>query len=129
METFEQRTISSLYPWKMLGWLLAIQLLVAFVGRSLAPLGLLIGGDLSLTMAQIGMLPAALFFGQSIVSIPAGFLTDRIGSKRMMLVIGFCLGGSFFIASFASLFVFLLVMITLGGIGYGSSHPTTNRGV
>ncbi|WP_340083923.1 hypothetical protein MHB50_13620 [Siminovitchia sp. FSL H7-0308] len=33
--------------WMMLGWLLVIQVLVAFVGRSIAPLGILIGEDLS----------------------------------------------------------------------------------
>lgn len=127
---YRQQNLSyPMLPWKMLGWLLSIQVLVAFVGRSLAPLGLVIGEDLELTKAQIGLLPAALFFGQSIISIPIGFLTDKIGTKQMMLVIALCLGGSFILMTFVSLFGLLLVMIALGGIGYGASHPATNRGV
>jgi MFS transporter, ACS family, hexuronate transporter len=55
--------------WQMLIWLLIVQILVAFVGRGLVPLGVLIGADLSLTKAQIGMLPAGLFLGQALASI------------------------------------------------------------
>ncbi|MCM3732698.1 hypothetical protein M3196_13580 [Fictibacillus nanhaiensis] len=40
---------------RMLIWLLIVQIMVAFVGRGLVPLGVLIGADLSLTKAQIGI--------------------------------------------------------------------------
>ncbi|RST57282.1 MFS transporter [Siminovitchia terrae] len=120
---------TSTLPWKMLGWLLLIQILVAFVGRSLAPLGLVIGGDLSLTKAQIGMLPAALFLGQSLVSIPAGLLADKVGSRRLLMMLTICLGASFLLMSFTTSFIPLLVVVVAGGIGYGASHPATNRGI
>jgi sugar phosphate permease len=115
--------------WKMLGWLFMIQLAIAFVGRSIAPLGLIIGEDLQLTKSQIGMFPAALFLGQSLISIPAGLLTDKIGSRKMILLITLVLGNSFFIMSFTSTFILILCFITVAGFAYGASHPTTNRGV
>lgn len=127
-EQYKQKHILS-QSWKMLGWLLAVQILVAFVGRSISPLGVLIGEDLSLTKSQIGLLPAALFFGQSIVSLPAGFLVDKIGTKKMLLFVAAVLGLSYIILTFTSFFSIILLMICLGGLGYGASHPAANRGI
>ncbi|MFS0646436.1 MFS transporter [Siminovitchia sp. 179-K 8D1 HS] len=124
-----QKKFSSHLSWQMLGWLLLVQILVAFVGRSLAPLGLLIGEDLSLTKAEIGMLPAALFLGQSLVSMPAGLLADKIGSRKLLMLLAVCLGVSFFLLTFTASLIPLLIIVVIGGIGYGASHPATNRGV
>ena len=86
-------------PWRMLGFLLLAQLMVAFIGRSISPLGALIGTDLSLTKSQIGMLPAALFLGQAIVSLPAGFATDRIGSRTLLVVSALLMGGGYLLTA------------------------------
>src|SRR5699024_4789201 len=115
--------------YKMLIYLFIVQLLIAFVGRSIAPLGMIIGEDLHLSMSQIGMFPAALFLGQSLVSIPAGILTDRLGSKKMIFMIVFTLSGSFIFMSFSTSFIIILLLMVIAGFAYGSSHPTTNRGI
>src|SRR5699024_4293129 len=115
--------------WKMLLLLLAFQIFVALVGRGIAPLGLLIGEDLSLTKFQIGLLPAALFLGQLVASLPAGYLTDQLGTKTIMLMIIILQGGGFLLLSFSSIYVIILFLIFLGGIGYGSFHPASNRGI
>lgn len=119
----------SVNPWRMLTWLLIAQIMVAFVGRSLAPLGVLIGDDLSLTKAQIGMLPAALFLGQSLIAIPAGFLVDRVGSKRLLFLLSLCLGLSFILMAVTSFYWLILLLVVLGGAGYGAMHPTSNKGI
>ncbi|WP_347551280.1 MFS transporter [Pseudalkalibacillus hwajinpoensis] len=116
-------------PWRMLMWLLIAQLMVAFVGRSLGPLGILIGEDLSLSKAEIGLLPSALFIGQAIASIPVGFTADFIGSKPLLLILSLCLGVSFLMMTFLSNFYFVLVLVLIGGLGYGAMHPTSNRGI
>jgi MFS transporter, ACS family, hexuronate transporter len=116
-------------PWRMLLFLLMAQLLIAFVGRSIGPLGALIGEDLSLTKSQIGMLPAALFFGQAIVSVPAGFLTDRFGSRSLLLIASIFLGFGFLMMTFTVHFGIVLFLVMLGGMGYGAMHPITNRGI
>lgn len=115
--------------WKMLLYLVLIQFIIAFVARSIAPLAILIGEDLSLTAAQIGMFPSALFLGQSIVSIPSGMLVDKLGSRYMMLVIIIMLSSAFFLLSMTKTFPFTLLLIIVAGIAYGASHPTTNRGI
>src|SRR5690625_2869589 len=107
---------SAYIPWKMLAYLFTIQLSIAFVARSIAPLGLLIGKDLQLTMSQIGMFPAALFLGQSLVSMPAGILTDKLGSRKMVLAITLVLSGTFLSMSFTSSFTFLLLLIAISGV-------------
>ncbi|ASK62502.1 MFS transporter [Virgibacillus phasianinus] len=129
MNDIQPYPATKINPWKMLAWLFAAQVSVAFIGRSLAPLGLLIGADLSLSMAQIGMLPAALFLGQSLAAIPIGYFTDLVGSRRVLLMLSLCLGLSFLLMTLSSAFVVVLVLITLGGIGYGSMHPASNRGI
>ncbi|MGM0900308.1 MAG: MFS transporter [Bacillota bacterium] len=116
-------------PWRMLLFLLLAQLLVAFVGRSIGPLGVLIGEDLSLNKSQIGMLPAALFLGQAFASVPAGFLTDRFGSRKLLVIAAFFLGLGFLVMTFLGQFWAVLLLVMLGGIGYGSMHPITNRGI
>lgn len=116
-------------PWIMLGWLLFAQILVAFVGRSLSPLGVFIGESLTLTNAQIGMLPAALFFGQFAAAIPAGIYVDRTGTRPLLLALSLCLGISLFLASMTTNFTMLLLLIVIGGFGYGAMHPTSNRGI
>ncbi|MBT2686914.1 MFS transporter [Bacillus sp. ISL-47] len=116
-------------PWRMLISLLIAQLMVAFIGRSIGPLGVLIGEDLSLSKSQIGMLPAALFMGQAIVSVPAGYLTDRLGSRRLLLAAAFMMGIGYLFTTFLTHFGILLVLVVIGGLGYGSMHPITNRGI
>ncbi|WP_082234426.1 MFS transporter [Halobacillus massiliensis] len=116
-------------PWKMLLWLLIAQIMVAFIGRSLGPLGILIGEDFSLSKAQIGLLPSALFIGQALASIPTGFVVDRFGSRPLLLIMTCCLGLSFMVMTFNAYYWLLIVLIIIGGLGYGGMHPTTNRGI
>ncbi len=115
--------------WRMLLCLLAAQLIVSFVGRSLAPLTVLISKDLSLTHAQIGMLPAALFLGQSLAAIPTGILVDRIGSKKQLLIVTIILALGFVMIAKSNAFLLLLIFVVIAGGAYGAMHPTTNRGI
>lgn len=125
----EKDDSSKFHAWRMLFYLFLIQLSIAFVGRSIAPLGAIIGDDLGLTMLQIGLFPAALFLGQSLISIPAGFLSDKIGSKRALVIIALTLSVSFYVISLVTSFLIIFILIIFAGFSYGASHPATNRGV
>lgn len=124
-----QHTVLLANPWKMLLLLFGTQVLVSFVGRSLAPLGAVIGGDLGLTKSQVGMLPAALFLGQTLASIPSGYLADRIKTNVMLLLLSFCIAVSFILATITPNFFIILLLIVIAGVGYGAMHPTSNRGI
>ncbi|WP_093131646.1 MFS transporter [Salinibacillus kushneri] len=113
----------------MLFWLVLAQIMVAVIGRSLGPLSVLIEEDLSLTKAQVGLLPSALFLGQAISSIPTGFFADRFGSRPLLFIFTACLGISFFLMTIQNVYGLVLLIIVMGGIGYGGMHPTTNRGI
>ncbi|WP_088006093.1 MFS transporter [Indiicoccus explosivorum] len=128
-QVIDKEVMTAINPWHMLGWLLAAQIMVAFVGRSLAPLGVLIEEDMSLTKAQIGLLPAALFLGQSATAIPAGFLVDRVGSKKLLFLLSLTLGLSFMFMTISNIYWLVLLLVVIGGVGYGTMHPTSNKGI
>jgi MFS transporter, ACS family, hexuronate transporter len=116
-------------PWGMLTCLLLTQVAVAFVGRSIGPLAPFVEESFHLSNAQIGLLPAALFIGQSLVSLPSGWMADRWGTRKMLLFLSILLGLSFFLVSIVPWFYLSLFFIAVGGLGYGSMHPTSNRGI
>ncbi|PIC70372.1 MFS transporter [Sporosarcina sp. P16b] len=115
--------------WKMLIWLLIAQVMVSFVGRSLAPLTILISKDLALSNTHIGFIPAALFLGQSLAAIPSGLLVDRLGSKKQLFTTISLLAISFVLISFSTNFFIMLLFVVVGGGAYAAMHPTTNRGI
>ncbi|MGD7043283.1 MFS transporter [Jeotgalibacillus proteolyticus] len=115
--------------WQMLGLLLLAQVLVALVGRGIAPLSPLIASDLRLSNAQVGGLPSALFAGQMLVSIPSGIVVDRIGTKKLLFIVCLLLGVFYAATTIVTSYAFLLLCILLGGMAYGTMHPVTNRGI
>lgn len=125
----QNTVIPVMKPWRMLGWLLLAQVAIAFAGRGLAPLAPLIEVDLDISKAQVGMLPAALFLGQALFNLPAGWLADRFGSRRLLLVLTGWSALSFALAATMSSFFGLLVCVIIGGFAYGAMHPVTNRGI
>lgn len=129
MESSEGAPYESYRSWKMLGILLAAQVAVAFLGRGLAPLGPLIEKDLSITKAQVGMLPAALFLGQSFFNLPSGYFADRYGSRIMLLILCLSAAASFILVTGVPFFGWLLLFVVVGGFAYGGMHPVTNRGI
>ncbi|WP_134701024.1 MFS transporter [Ammoniphilus sp. YIM 78166] len=116
-------------PWIMLGWLLLAQLTVAFVGRSIGPLAPFIRESFELSKAEIGLLPAALFAGQALISLPAGWYADVIGTRKMLLILTSLVSIGFIVVSLVPSFAIVLVFVFIGGFGYGAMHPTSNRGI
>ncbi|SOC40215.1 sugar phosphate permease [Ureibacillus acetophenoni] len=110
-------------------WVIIGQLLTAFVGRSLSPLMIYIGSDLSLNKVQLGLLPTALFIGQFIGTLPIGFLVDKKSVRKVILIIMLVVGGAFFLFSWSNIFIVSFVAIMMAGIGYGGMHPSTNKAI
>lgn len=110
-------------------WVIVGQLLTAFVGRSLSPLMIYIGSDLSLNKVQLGLLPTALFIGQFIGTLPIGFIVDKKSVRKVILIIMLVVGVSFLLFSWSNLFLVAFVAIMVAGIGYGGMHPSTNKAI
>lgn len=122
-------TPSFRYRWMILGvcWLAYI---VAFMQRlSIGPLAPFVKEDLGLTNAQVGLLMSASAFGYMLTLMPAGWLVDRVGVRRMLLI-GEVIGG-IFIASMFTMTSFTqgLVFMAMAGLGMGFLMPSTTKAV
>ncbi len=117
------------YRWVILGvcWLAYI---VAFMQRlSIGPLAPFLKEDLNLTSAQVGLFVSAAALGYGLMTIPAGWLADRIGI-RWILLIGEVVGGVFIMGMFTlTTFTQGLIFMFLAGLGMGCLMPSTTKAV
>jgi MFS transporter, ACS family, hexuronate transporter len=109
--------------------LFCAQIFVCFGGLTIPPLIPFIQSDLKLNYTQIGAIMSFLYFGAVIMSLPAGWLTDRLGVKRMLLLSQAFMG--FFVAMFSltgNYFMAILFAFAMG-LGYGMVNPPTTKGI
>jgi ACS family hexuronate transporter-like MFS transporter len=101
----------------------------AFCNLSIPPITPFLQDELHLTYAQVGMLTSFFYTGVVAASIPAGWMTDLLGERRV-LALGLAVQGIFMIG-FAMIHSFLLggLFLILAGIGYSSANPATTRAV
>ena len=67
--------------------LLYLGYMLLFADRTVMNISLAyIGKDFNVGAAALGMTASSFFLGYTIMQIPGGFLTDRLGSKRLMIV-------------------------------------------
>jgi FSR family fosmidomycin resistance protein-like MFS transporter len=77
----------------------------------------------NLSLIQVGMIRGAHRGAMSLLQVPAGLLSERLG-ERGLLVGGTALAGAAFVLiGFSSGFVALLVLLFLAGVGQSVQHP------
>ncbi|ATP41183.1 MFS transporter [Solibacillus sp. R5-41] len=103
------------------------QFFTAFVGRSLSPFMVYIGDDLALTKMQLGLFPTALFIGQFLATMPIGYYSDRVNTRKLILVLMSVVAGSFLVFAWMDNFYLAFFCILVAGLGYGGMHPVTNK--
>ena len=109
-------------------------ILVAQTTANVGPLGLpsiapLIREGLGLSVAQAGSLLSAYYVGATLMSLPAGLISDR-WSVRAALVLGQALiAGGLAAAAGAPSFGVLSALLALAGAGYGTLNPTSAKAV
>lgn len=117
------------YRWVILGvcWLAYI---VAFMQRlSIGPLAPFLQEDLHLTGTEVGLFMSAASFGYLITTIPAGWLADKIGVRKMLLI-GELTGGIFIAGMFfTTTFTWGLIFMGLAGLGMGCIMPATTKAI
>ena len=88
---------------------------ISFLTNILGALNPNVSGSYSLTDTMAGLLPFAFFIAYGVVSIPSGFLLEKWGEKRMMiLAFGLAFAGTLGFALMPSLNIFLISLFTIG---------------
>ncbi|HYE92281.1 MAG TPA: MFS transporter [Terriglobales bacterium] len=115
--------------WVMLVLVTLAHALGAFSALAVAPLAPFLVDALGLTRAQVGLLLPAAYLGGVLMSLPAGWLTDRVG-VRATLAGGLALIGAMVcVAARAGGLYGLLGALVVGGFGFSVLNPATGRAV
>ena len=115
--------------WGLLALVSGAHLLGAVSVLAVAPLAPLLLQDLHLSRAQVGLFLPAIYLGGVLMSLPAGWLTDRAGA-RITLAAGQCLTGVMIaLAAWAGSLPSMLALLFLGGLGWAVVNPATGRAI
>jgi MFS transporter, ACS family, hexuronate transporter len=115
--------------WGLLALVSIAHALGAITVLAVAPLAPLLLDDLQLTRTQVGLFLPAIYLGGVLMSLPAGWLTDRLGA-RLTLAAGQCLtGGMIALAARAEGLPLMLGMLFLAGLGWAVVNPTTGKAI
>jgi len=109
--------------------LLGAQIFLCFGGLAIPPLIPFFQPELGLTYSEVGSLMTFLYVGAILMSLPGGWITDRLGVKKT-IVFSLILSG-FFVALLGLIGSYLaaLLFTFLVGLGYGMSNPPTTKGI
>lgn len=99
----------------IVGLILLTFFVISFLTNILGALNQSVSESFSLTETMAGFLPFSFFIAYGIMSIPAGFLVERYGEKRMMMfAFSLALAGSLGFVSFPRFPVFMISLFTIG---------------
>lgn len=115
--------------WPVLALVTVAHALGALSVLSVAPLSPFLLDALALSRAQVGLFLPAVYLGGVMMSLPAGWLTDRLG-VRLTLGGGLLLIGAFVMAAASTRSLpALLGALVLAGFGFSVLNPSTGKAV
>ena len=115
--------------WAVLSLLTAAHALSAAAALAVAPLAPVLLDALDLTRAQVGLFVPAIYLGGVLMSMPAGWITDRLGG-RATLAAGLLLEALMIaLAGEAPRFTVLLACLFGAGVGFSVVNPTTGKAI
>ena len=79
--------------------------------------------EFGLSFAQVGLIRTVYTGGMSAFQIPAGFLAERWGERRLLAAGTLVTACGFIAAGWAGGFVPLLILLLAAGLGSGVQHP------
>jgi MFS family permease len=82
--------------------------------------------EFGLTFSQVGLIRSAYTGGMSLFQIPAGFLAERWGERRVLAAGTLLTALGFVAAGWAGGFVPLLLLLLAAGLGSGVQHPLSS---
>lgn len=110
-------------------WLILVQAFSSLAYYGYVPLIPLIENELYLTNTQIGWMTSAVFLGSSLIAIPSGVITDRIGATKTLLLFMLILITVLLSFSLVNDYLLVLLLLFLLGVGYGGITPGTNKSI
>ena len=110
--------------------MLYIGFCVSYVDRTAINIALTsIGQDFKLAPATLGIVISAFFIGYTIMQLPGGWLSDRFGSKKVVMTSLFFWSLFTLATGFVESLAALLVVRFLFGLGEGSFPPSAFKGI
>jgi MFS family permease len=91
---------------------------------ALPPLFPLIKAEFDVSYARLGLLLTLLNLATAAAQIPAGFLTDRIGARTLLLGGVALMGAATAAQGLSASYPMMLMLVVLAGIGNSVVHPT-----
>jgi len=82
--------------------------------------------EFGLSLAQVGVIRSAYTGGMSAFQLPAGFLAERWGERRLLAAGTLVTACGFIAAGAAGGFLPLLVLLLAAGLGSGVQHPLSS---
>src|SRR4029077_12525234 len=82
-----------------------------------------------LTRAQVGWFLPAVYLGGVLMSLPAGWLTDRLGVRATLGLGPLVIGGGVLLAALCSSLAACLACLVLAGFGFSVLNPASGKAV
>jgi sugar phosphate permease len=102
----------------------------AYTGRlGLGPMGTFVRADLSITRAEFGFFITAISVGFGAMSLVAGWLTDRLGIRKMLVFAQLVIGICFISIMFAKTYTGCLTVMLLAGMSMGLITPGVMKAI
>jgi len=117
------------YRWVIMGVIWTAYIVVFIHRLSIGPLAPFLKAEWDLTSTQVGTLVSAAVFGGMSSVVLSGWLVDRFGIRRLLLI-GEVVAGTFMLAMyFAPSYQMALILMGCTGFGCGFLQPATTKGV
>ncbi|MBV8600190.1 MAG: MFS transporter [Candidatus Eremiobacteraeota bacterium] len=112
-----------------LGTSLIVQTAISFGAQIVGPLAPALRAGLGLSSSEIALLVGFFFLGATLLLIPAGTITDRIGPRPLFFVGPALVFAAFVAASRSTSFVPLVAAMLVAGLGNALTLPSTTRAI
>jgi len=101
----------------------------AFTALAVAPLAPFLLEALGLSRGQVGFFLPAVYLGGVTMSLPAGWLVDRLGVRATLALGQLLLGATVVLAAWSPGLPALLACLLAGGFGFSVLNPATGKAV
>ncbi len=118
-----------LAPWLVLGGLVSQQTLGSMGVMSIPPLVPFLRADWHIDEVQVGLFTSALYAGAALMSITAGQLVDRYGTRRVLALGQVVVGLLVILLALAPNTSLGLLAMFVAGIGYSTSNPAGAKAI